>query len=189
MAKRETIVKQAKKYFCNLSLNELGFLKKYYVFLTDEDEINSDIYKSLVLFSPSTQSNLGEKLSKRIQKHIDELVLDVTKNLDVKNTYFFSSYSSKNEIKEDLSPKIKADSKTFLCLYCSDCFTESFYASVRNALAHGNIIKSGKYYYLFAVSSKEGEKVSDFDKKLSFLLRVQKLDKLDAYISAFKKYN
>lgn len=189
MAKRETIVKKSKKCVCRLSLDKLGFSYKNCNFLDDEKAIPSDVYTSIVLFSPSTQSNLGVKLSNKIKKHIDELVLEIQKNLDIKNTYFFASYESKDKTKEYLSVKIKDDTNTYLCLYCSDNFTESLYASVRNALAHGNIIKKDNYFYLYSVSSKGSEKEDDFEKSLTFLLCLHKLNKLNAYITAFNKYN
>ena len=189
MAKRETFVKESKKCVCKLTLNRLGFSNKNYTFLNDEKAIPYDVYTNIVLFSPSSQSNLGTKLSARICKHIDELVIEIKKNLDIKNTYFFSSYESKDKTKEDLSVKIKKDNKTYLCLYCPGNFTESLYASIRNALAHGNIIKKGNYFYLYSVSSKERGEKDDFDKNLTFLLRLCKLNKMDAYITAFNKYN
>ena len=187
MSTKDTIVKEAKRHKCSISLAELETKRSKFEFVSDKSIIVPETYRDLVLFSPSKESNLGEKITKRLEKHIDDLVKEVITALDVKNIYFFGSYSS-NKDKEDLTPEIINNNGTFMCLYCSDAFLESFYASIRNALAHGNIVKKGKFIYLYSVSSKEGQEVGEKERKLSFLLKVHKLNSLAAYINAFEKY-
>lgn len=141
----------------------------------------------LVLFSPSTQSNVGEKISKKLEKHIDELVDEIVSMLDIKHTYFYSRYTSKSS-KNDLSQKIINDNDTFICMYCGNSFLELLYTSIRNALAHGNILKKGKFYYLFALSAQE-KQLPVTERNLSFLLKVRSFKNLSVYMDAFKRYN
>ena len=188
---KKTYVKEAKKAFCNLTLTKAGISLINHGYLENADIINSEIFKELVLLSPSGQSNMGIKLSKKISKHNDELVNDITKDLGAKSTYFFASYESKKTEKIDLSKKIANDNDTYLCLYCSDNFAESIFKCIRNALAHGNIISSDGDYYLYSIAKGERGESGDDDsnKKLEFLLKIRDLKKLDAYMRAFRKYN
>ena len=186
MKDKVTYVKAAKKCICKITLEDLPFWKNHR-YLQDASNILPDIYVRLVLTSPSLQINLGTKISKKAEQHIDEIVDCIIKNLDVKNTYFFSSYDSRDTTKENLSPKIKTDSGSYICLYAPNGFLESLYASVRNALAHGNIWEANNFYYLYSVSSKESG--ADSEKTLTFLLKIHKLQKLNAYITAFENYN
>ncbi|MBO4418502.1 MAG: hypothetical protein J5789_01555 [Oscillospiraceae bacterium] len=187
MSTNKTIVKGAKQHKCSISLSELETKKSVFEFISDKSIIAPETYRDLVLFSPSKESHLGDKITNRLEKHIDDLVNEVISALDVKTIYFFSFYDSSKNL-EDLAPKIITNNGTFMCLYCPDAFLESFYASIRNALAHGNIVKKGKYIYLYSVSSKEGKEVGEKERTLSFLLKVHKLNNLVAYIDAFKKY-
>lgn len=187
MSTRLTLAQQAKKCSCSLSLSQLETKKGKFEFVSDKAVIEPETYRELVLFSPSKASNLGEKITKRSEKHIDELVKEVTSTLDIKHTYFFDCYESKQK-KEDLTAKITKDNGTFLCMYCSAAFLESFYVSVRNALAHGNIVKKGKFFYLYSVSSREGKRVEEKERTLSFLLKVYSFNNLATYINAFSKY-
>lgn len=187
MSTRETIVKESKRHKCSFSLSKLETKKDRFEFITDKSIISPETYRDLVLFNPSKESNLGEKITKRLEKHIDDLVNEVASALDVKRIYVFNSYESRKG-KEDLVPRIMTDNGTFMCLYCSGAFLESFYASIRNALAHGNIVKKGKFIYLYSVSSKEGLEVREKDRKISFLLKVHNLNNLAAYINSFEKY-
>lgn len=188
MPKKTTMVQESKKKTCSITLNDLETRKSKFEYVADGANISAETYRDIVLFSPSKQSNLGVKISKKLEKHIDEIVHEVVSDLDVKNIYLFSAYASKKE-KNNISQSVKNDSKTFLCLYCPSSFLESFYSSIRNALAHGNIVKKGKYYYLFSVSSKNEKNTPDKDKKISFLLKVHDLSKISSYIRVFEKYN
>lgn len=187
MNKKE-YVKNAKKYVCNMKLKDIESLKNGYQYLEENNKLSPQIYQQLVLYSPSKESNLGEKLSKKIEKHIDELVDEIIKGLDVKNCYFFDSFSSKNANKTDISPTVKKQTKPFLLMYCPNSFTESLFVSIRNALAHGNIIFKDNYYYLYSVSNKMGGN-SDLDKSITFLLKLNKINSIESYIKAFEKYN
>lgn len=187
MAVKKSFAKEAKRCKCTISLSQLETKKSEFEFISDKSIIAPETYRDLVLFSPSKESHLGEKITKRLEKHIDDLVNEVILALDVENVYFFNSYTSSKD-KADLSPRILNSNGTFLCLYCCDAFLESFYASVRNALAHGNIVKKGKFIYLYSVSSIEGKEVGEKDRKLSFLLKLHKLNNLVAYIDAFERY-
>lgn len=186
---KETSVKKSKKQHCSITLRELESQRNKFSPIDDNEAIDSDTYKELVLFSPSKQSNLGDKLSKKILKHIDELVNEIVKGLDIKHKYFYSSYESKKADNVDLSQSILKDTKTFFCMYCSDNFSESIYASVRNALAHGNIVKKGQFVYLYSLASRNDKQLDEKDKKISFLLKVHDLKNLHTYVDAFKKFN
>lgn len=186
---KSVVMRDAEKCMCNLTLAEIGFDSKKLPFLENTGEISATTYKALVLCSPSTRSNLGKKISKKFTRHIDEVVKELAKELDVKNTYFYSTYCSKKANCKDLSIDVTQDSGTFLCLYCPGGFMESLYASIRDALAHGNIMKTGNKYILYSVSPASGSEKDPFRQPLKFLLKINKLTKLRAFISVFQKYN
>lgn len=186
MKDKKSYVQTAKNQVSSLTLGELPFIGKELEYVSDVDNIPSETYKSIVLLSPSKESNLGEKLSKKIEKHIDEVVNEILNGLDVKHCYFFSSYESKRQ-KINVAESVKSDNDNFMYLYCPDAFLESLYVSIRNALAHGNIIRKNKHFYLFSLSSKE--KADVYDRKITFLLKINKLEKIQAYMDAFKKFN
>ena len=188
MAGKDTYAKQAQNCVCNITLRDLDICKTTPPFIGTEHKVSAEVYQQLVLYTPSRESNLGTKISERLKKHIDELVNEIMKGLDLKHCYAFSAYEPKKPDKTDLRKTVTSQTEPYILLNCSSGFAEALFASIRNALAHGNILKSGNYFYLYALA-KEKQQTNDTDKKLSFLLKVYRLDKLGAYIDAFKKYN
>lgn len=181
-------VKNSNKCVCSIKLNDLKINNQNFNFISDENIISKETYYDLVLLTPTKQSHLGTKFSKKILKHLDELVNDLIKELDVKNVYFFDSFNSKSQ-RTDLANKIKNDNHTFIVLKCSNGLAEALYVSIRNALAHGNILSDNKYYYLYSLSTKESDNIPEEERKLVFLLKIRDIKKLIAYIEVFKKYN
>ena len=182
-------VKISKEQTCSVTLADLESKRNKFEFINNTDLLSAKTYMDLVLYSPSAQSHLGIKPSTKIVKHIDELVNDLVKALGIKHIYFFTAYTSDNKDKKNLNDMVKNDNYTFLLMYSSGSFVESLYASIRNALSHGNIVKKGKLYFLYSVNSKEGRSVQEKERKLSFLLKLYSLEKLNAYIDVFEMYN
>lgn len=185
---KETYYKKSNKCVCSIRLNDLKSKKQNSNFISDENIIPKEIYYKLVLLTPTEQSHLGTKFSKKILKHLDELVNDLIKELDIKNVYFFDSFTSQKQ-KTDLTNKVKNDNNTFIALRCSEGLSNALYSSIRNALAHGNILSDGEYYYLYSLSTKESENTPEEERKLVFWLKIRDIKKLTAYTNAFKKHN
>lgn len=188
MGNGKTYSKEAKNFICSVKLNDLRSKNKKLDFISDESIIPKEIYYDLVLLTPTEQSHLGTKFSNKISKHLDKLVNDLIKELDIKNVYFFDSFTSQKQ-KTDLTNKVKNNNNTFIALRCSDGLSNALYSSIRNALAHGNILKDDKYYYLYSLSLKGNTDIPEKERKLVFLLKIRDIKKLTAYTNVFKKYN
>jgi hypothetical protein len=194
MPTTDTERSKALKQTCSFSLSDLESQKSKFSFVPDniiKAAISADIFRDLISFSPSSTSNLGEKLSNKAKKHIDEIVHDIVSALNVKTIYFYNRFESNKDNVVDLTHNVLNNSGTFMCLHCPNSLLESLYSSIRNALAHGNIAQKGKFYYLYSVSSQDGEKTPETQKKITFLLKVHSLNNLNlrAYLDAYKKYN
>lgn len=65
-----------------------------------------------------------------------------------------------------------------------------FFRSIRNCLAHGNIVRKGKYFYLYQfVSFKQNDFSEDIlEKDIKFLLVLNSIDDLDKIYSIFEKF-
>jgi len=185
---KETYAKKSKNCVLNLTLREYGIdeTATYY-----SGKIDSNLIRDLVTYSPTDSSHLGRKFdqyprlhNKSLNKFIDELI----KQLDVKNGYFFNTFTEQ-ELKGRTNIKNQLlNDKVFLAVKCDDSLRKSLYASIRNALAHGNIIQANNAFIIYSVSSSESNKTSEFDKPLTFLLKVYNLEKLSAYNDVLERY-
>ena len=193
MPTTETERKKALKQTCSFTLSDLETPNAKFSFVpenTIKAAIPAETFRDLISFTPSHTSNLGDKLTNNSKKHIDEIVHEVVAALNVKTVYFYSRFESQQKSVVDLTHDVLTNSGTFMCLFCPDSLLESLYSSIRNALAHGNIAQKEKYYYLYSVSSQEGEKTPETQKRITFLLKVHSLNNLNlkAYLDAYNKY-
>lgn len=186
MGEKIFYAKESQKYQCSLSLSDIE-TRSLKFHKCSEIDIDPETYMHLILYGPSKQSNLGREISPKITKNINRLVSEIISRLDIKNVYFFDSYRSRKD-KKDLQHIVKNDRRPFIYLYVSDSFVVSLYASIRNSLAHGNILKRGEYYYLYALSSRESHTLSENERTLSFLLKIKNFRNLSVFMEAFEKY-
>ena len=176
----DTYVKIADKQILQLTLADLKIDQK-----TDfyQNDIDGELVKNLVVFSPTDESHLGNKFDfykKLNDKTLNEFIKKLIKQLGVKNHYFFHSYTSKSN-KTDLKDTIINDNESFICLYIGNGgIKNSLYKSIRNALAHGNIIHKGKYYLLYSITKDNAEQ-KEYDARINFLLKIHNLKKSNAY--------
>lgn len=184
--------KNADKYICSLTLGDLESKNTKFEFMSQNtlysyDVLSAKDFLDIVLFASSEQSNIGIKLTKEIEKHIDEIVDNIMKCLDLKSAYFYKRYDSESK-KEDIKSKIMNNNRPYICMYVGDAFTRNIYESVRNALAHGNIAKRGKYYYLFSFTKKDIRKPLE-ERRLNFIIKAYKLNNLSVFMDTLIQYN
>ena len=139
MVEKDTYAKRAQTCICSLCLRDLDICKNMIPFITNERDMPAEIYRRLVLYTPSRASNLGEKISERLKKHLDELVNEIMNGLDLKHCYVFSAYESEKPDKTDLAKTVASQTEPYILLNCSGGLAESLFAAIRNALAHGNM--------------------------------------------------
>lgn len=184
--------KNANDYMCSMTLGDFQSKRQSFQFISRDTYAAYDIlaandYMNIVLFASHDQSNVGVQLSSKITRHIDEIVDEIMSELDLKTSYFYKKYDSQSG-RTDLKDKIRNNSNPCICMYVGDSFTRSLYDSVRNALAHGNIAKKGKYYYLFSFSSADNRKPIE-QRRISFMIKTYSLKNLGVIMRTLDKYN
>ncbi len=152
-------------------------------------EIDPCIYQKNVLYSPTDASNLGKKFAEY------GISSSASKNRFVKTLlsalkveyYFFNTYTSnKANVSCNLEIERLYDNTNWLIVNCGSGISESIYKGVRNALAHGNIVEYQKYYFLYSVSSRKQNSTDNStneEKPISFLLKIDSLDKLAEFVN------
>lgn len=175
--------------------NKLCLLLRECAFFTDgkyiEDKIDSDTYQNIVLYSPTNISHWGMKFKDygiSSSRAITDFMKKLLEALEVEY-YFFKTYNSG---KDSVSCKFQIenlyDDRNWLIVNSANGLAEGTYCGVRNALAHGNIIKYNNFYYLYSVSNNNCNDHYDHprresEKQISFLLKIDSLEKLDEFMN------
>jgi hypothetical protein len=189
---KDTYANKGRKTALYITPRDMGINDRTY-FSVKETQNSSQLFTSLIMQTPTNQSHLGDKWDRYTglnNNTLDEFARKLIKALDVKDVYIFSVMEPKhgsavNNAREDV---IKSGN-TMLCLYIGgNGLRNSLYASIRNALAHGNIVDNGNNVCLYSVSERNKNYESEFDTPLSFYLRIYSIDKLEAYLTVLKEY-
>ena len=150
-----------------------------------EAEIDPCIYQKIVLYSPTDASNLGKKfaeygISSSASKN--RFVKTLLSALEVEY-YFFKTYTSnKANVSCNLEIERLYDNTNWLIVKCGSSISEGIYKGIRNALAHGNIVEYNNFYYLYSVSPRK-KNSTDEENLISFLLKIDSLDKLAEFVN------
>lgn len=181
----QSLSKMAKSNKLCLLLRECAFFTygKYI-----EDKIDSDTYQNIVLYSPTNTSHLGMKFKDygiSSSRAITDFMKKLLEALEVEY-YFFETYNSS---KDSVSCKFQIenlnlyDDRNWLIVNSANGLAEGTYCGVRNALAHGNVVKYNNFYYLYSVSSRNNSSHTDSEKPISFLLKIDSLEKLGEFMN------
>ena len=181
-----TYKQQSLKNVLSISLTELG--------ITDEDiygfgneKIDYDLLSKIIIFTPTNQSHLGEKFkhySKLNKFTANDFVKKIYNALGIKNIYVFENYTTKNKEYNNLFKSVSGENDTFICYRTNNGIYKSLYMGLRNALAHGNIVRKKNMICLYSVSDDKNEYTSP----VSFFLRIDKMSKLKAVIKVLEQY-
>lgn len=175
--------------------NKLCLFLRECAFFTDgkyiEDKIDSDTYQNIVLYSPTNTSHLGMKFKDygiSSSRAITDFMKKLLEALEVEY-YFFETYnSSKDSVSCKFQIENLYDDRNWLIVNSANGLAEGTYCGVRNALAHGNIIKYNNFYYLYSVSSCSNSSQPESKKQISFLLKLDSLKKIDEFIDTLITY-
>ena len=196
-----SLLEDSGNYELCVSLSELGFKKDVFSDF-DYRRINKDSFFNLIFCSPveSTDvSHYGLKFSKITsinRKSRDIFFKEIMDEMEVDSVNLFNVYHSEPDkngnIKErtDLRQKLFHEETSFIYLYTGSSQCEiALFSSIRNALAHGNVFVHNNFLYLYSVSSQNNKTVDEFDRQLTFILRLNKLESLDRLWSVLCKYS
>ncbi len=196
----KTLLEKSDGYKLNINLRDLSFDESIFKF-SDIDSIDKEIFFNFVFCCPvesEDTSHYGIKFSEInsiSRNNRDSFFTELLSEMDVKSINLFKVFDSEPDkngsIKEriDLKEKIVNEDSSFLYLYTGASRCEiSLFISIRNALAHGNLYKFGDYYYLYSVSSKNAKAISEFDRKINFILRISDIKKLNIAWVVLAKY-
>ena len=177
--------KQAQNQYLSVTLRELG-IDESATYITSNKTYNS-LFLRLTMYTPTTQSHLGLKfdsykgLNDRTSR---DLVKQIFSGLGVKSIYLYNSYDSDVATKTNILTRVLADTESMICLKCIQGIRNSLYMAVRNAIAHGNIIRCNGYYILYSVADDKKE----YDSAITFILRVKSLKRLEAFTKTLDLY-
>ncbi len=177
-----------------LSITPLRIYDKNITF--DAADLDSEIIKRLVVYSPTDASNIGEKFDvfrKLNDKTLNGFMLTLQKRLDISTILFFSSFTERTPgTKTNLLSQFLTDFHNNVpCLYLytgGSGAKDSLFRCVRNAIAHGNIVKKEKYYELFSVSQSKSTTKDKTQMPLTFFLRIYRIGKLREFYSLLDEY-
>lgn len=184
-----TLQKQSKKRKCILTLSAF---KLNTSMLVSNISINKDYFYNLVFLTPTNENRYGIKfkaIAKINKKTTDVFLRTIFAKLNIKEELvaIFTSFDGKKGKPIEKSLLKNSLDAPFILLKSDNGIKYSLFASIRNCLAHGNILKKGEWYYLFALSS-ENKKISDEEKKLKFLLKIKDLDDLSIFCDVLNDY-
>lgn len=181
-----TYYKQSDSHKLSITLNDLNIDERcnYHVERTSSlDELFCD----LTIYAPTSQSHYGKKLesyTKLNNRTQNDFLKHVFNGLGIKNVYLYKTFSDKTRNKKDIYGDVVKDQGTMLCLRCDNGVVNSLYMSIRNAIAHGNIIQKAKSYILYSVNDDANE----YQSNVTFFLRITKLSNLKALLQILEMY-
>ena len=175
----------------SLSLRDLGIDEKteYGLKFTQNDK---NLFMSLVLYTPTSQSHLGKKFenySKLNNRTLDRFLNSIFSGLGLNGIYLFRSFTEKENKKKgnkkkDLRKSVLEDNGAMICLRCDNGARDSLFMSIRNSIAHGNIIEKDGYIIFYSISDDKKE----YDSTVTFYLRINKISKLNAFFKVLNLY-
>ena len=185
---RDTYAGQANQNCLFISLSDLGItLSSHYEVKTNN--LLNGIFSDLVVFTPSKQSHLGKKLSEYSRlnsRNTEKFLQDVFSALGIKqNVFLFKTFIPTKRKLNDVFPDVIKSTDQLLILRCDSGVKESLFMAVRNAIAHGNIVYDGKFYTLYSVADDKKE----YESEITFLLRIDRLEKLSKLRKTLEAYS
>ena len=185
---RKTYAGQADQNCLYVSLSDLGISLNSLYEVKQSNQLNG-IFADLVVFTPSKQSHLGKKLSeysKLNSRNTDKFLQDVFNSLGIrKNVFLFKTFNPTKRKLNDVFPDVIKSNDQLLILRCDNGVKESLFMAVRNAIAHGNIVYDGKFYTLYSVVDDKKE----YESEVTFLLRIDRLEKLSKLRKTLEAYS
>lgn len=160
--------------------------------LVSDISINKNSFYDLVFMTPTYENRYGVKfkaMKKLNKKTTDTFLRTIFSKLNIEGERIavFTSFDGKKGKLIGKSLFKSFSSEPFILLKSENGIKYSLFASIRNCLAHGNILKNGEWYYLFALSTKNN-KISDEEKKLKFLLKIKDLNDLSVFCDVLGDY-
>ena len=179
-----TLLKKSDNFRLNVNLQDLHFNRDCFKSF-DIESVDRETFFNFVFCSPVESidaSHYGVKFSeiKAINKsNHDVFFNEVLKEMNIESVNLFKVFDSEpdknGKVKErcNLKENLIKDDTSFLYLYTGGARCEiSLFLSIRNALAHGNIFRYDGYYYLYSVSNKNAMTVDEFERKITFLMKI-----------------
>ena len=187
---KKTLCKISENKKCMLTLNSI---KLNTTMTVTNLNIDSDIFYRLVFLTPTSQSRYGikfKKLKKLNRRTTDIFLRTIFAKLEISDNsiMIFKSFDGKKGERIESKNLEELSGKPFILLRNENDIKCSLFGSIRNCLAHGNIIKDGDWFYLFALSNGQS-KTSDENKKLKFLLKIKNLNLLTVFCNILDEYN
>lgn len=169
-----------------LSLRDLGIDERA-TYGLDDKKYDSKTFSKLVVFTPTTQSHLGDKFDSYRSlnnRTLDKFLKALFSGMGIKNVYLFTSYTEKTRKKKDLRNSVINDKDALLCLRCDNGVRDSLYMSIRNSIAHGNLLEKDGFIILYSVSEDKAE----YDSAITFFMRIKQISKLQALFRTLEAY-
>ena len=181
-----TYAEGAKNNRLFVTLRELGIDESTSYGLFNK-EYDLKLLTDLVMFTPTNQSHLGDKFNcfTRLNKrNLDKFLSSLFSGLGINDAYLFESYTEKTKRKKDLRKDVLNNRNSMICLRCESGVRDSLYMSVRNSIAHGNLLERDGFLILYAISDDKEE----FDSPITFFMRIKKVSSLKAFTKSLEAY-
>lgn len=184
---KQTYLKKAKNQYLSLRLCDAKIQNHVEL---DTKEIDSDIFRFFILFTPKGNDDLyyrHERSEYGINNsNTDLFITDFCKTLSIDDSFYpFASFGIKDSNiveKQDLS-KFLHSHKYYLFLRVGDSIVSSLFGSIRDALAHGNILKDKSGVLLFSTRKEDDEQ-----SYIKLLMKIKSLTELNKVIKLLEEY-
>ena len=185
-AKEETIAQRSKHQYLRLTLSALGINSKM---LVDRNMFDQIDLKNAILFSPNHSNNFALSIKGFPKNQVDSAAKQIFKESGITFFEYYSSVGTKRKNsggknagttasanarkvkKTNIRPLIEPHlhGETMVLVQEKNGVIYSLYSGLRNAIAHGNILRKNGVLYLYAQNfGKKND--SPEEKALSFLL-------------------
>ena len=184
-------IKKSKESYMSATLDDFSISKEFLNYERDALEINPETFLSLVLYAPMPKNrNYYAKTKKYygLEKKEDAFLKDLIKVLYIRNHFFpFSTISSQTSRKKDIKNNISNRYYLFYLVNNSDSSSIicSLFGGLRDALAHGNVVKTDNSIILFSTRSPDKSVKKEV---IKFILSIDKIERLDKVVNLLEDY-
>lgn len=187
--KKDSFSKKANRQYLKLTLNSLKLNDSYLV----ENTIyyNFNLF-NLLIYSPNCENKHACSLKGIPKNNYDNIMNKVFENCHIEyiNFFHFASCKNTNSKKINIINSVE-DAITkydnIAIIQTKNGVVKSFYTGLRNAIAHGNILKVNSKYYFYSLN-KDPKNKSNQEKSISFLLIVNDITIVNKLVDTILEY-
>lgn len=187
--KKNSFLEKAKSQYLKLTLNSLKLNDSYLVENTIYYNFN---LLNLLIYSPNCENKHACSLKGVRKNDYNNMINKVFEDCHIEyiNFFQFASCKNTNSKKINIINSVKEAITKYdniAIIQTKNGIVKSFYTGLRNAIAHGNILKVNGKYYFYSLN-KDPKSKSNQEKSISFLLIVNDIMIVNRLVDTILEY-